>query len=596
MKNQYLIGLSYLVLTVLLTWPMAISVTSHIPFGTDAWQNCWNFWWARESLVRQVGSFWWTDGVFYPDGVRLELTNWTYLFTLLSIPLQTITSVEFALNLFLLLSTFLCAFCGYLLGKRVGLSPVASFVTGLAFGFSPLRMIFTFAGQLDTSAAFGIPLGAVSYLRWSDKPRIPGAIVTALILIGTALISWYTAFLLGLLLLFLVVYDVFGKAEWTCRKRTWPHLVVTFVLPLVILFPLIHRMLVAASAEVALPNAAELGAGSAPDLLAFFIPDPLVHVRGTMMRFLGFHFVMPLSVAEETYLCFPVTPLSKNAFAGYIPILLSAVACLYSVRNVTRWLLIASLSGVFALGPRLHVAGQQGITMPYILFKYVPGLSMMRCPHHFTLLYLLALAVMAGVGIDIVSKCTKGGHRKVWLLAGVIVLLLADLSLAPNTFLEDVSDMRDSLQGIVSEEKATVLDIPTAFSVEEAWHASRYLYLQTFHHQPIVCGYTSRYQGIDLHGVTNRFPVLRKVSVLASMPSSVDLQIEALKTSEASLTREDLENLRSACEQLGIRWILLHRTFVQESISKALKKALSDEFGTPEFVNERFAGFRVLPE
>lgn len=592
MKGFFLVCLVFLFLTCLLTMPLSVSSFSHIPFGTDAWQNVWNFWWAKETLLEGQGTLWWTDGVFYPTGVRLELTNWTYLFALVSIPIQLLASPEFALNLFLLFSTFLCAVAAYLLGRKAGLSPVASLLAGAVFGFSPLRMIFTFAGQLDTSAAFGLPLGTLVYLHWRQSPRVLTSFLLAASLIMCALISWYTVFLLVFLLLIFAGYDFFHRVQWTRQKKAWGLLLVVIVLPSAVLMPLILPMLDAASVEMTAADQGELGLGSAPDLLAFVIPDPYPFWRGTMMRVTGFHFVVPLSLAEKVYDSFPVTPLSKNAFAGYVPIFLAVLACLRLPRRTRPWLLLAVAALVLALGPRLQVGGSRGVLMPYALFGLLPGFSLMRCPHHFTLLYLLAVAVTAGMGLDCFAARISCTRKRACLGAGLILIALADVSLVPNRFLEDVSDLHASLEAIRSQERFPVLDVPAAFSAEEAWFASRYLYLQTCHQQPIVCGYTSRYQGVDLYGVTSRYPILRKFSVSGIVSSSETAQSGEME----SPTRQDVQVLRTACRELGIEWIVLHRTFVSEDISKALDDALRSEFGVPEIYNERFAAFRVVGE
>ena len=50
--------LAYIVLTIALTWPLALRWTTDLPGGPhkdgleDAYQNVWNLWWMQTALAR----------------------------------------------------------------------------------------------------------------------------------------------------------------------------------------------------------------------------------------------------------------------------------------------------------------------------------------------------------------------------------------------------------------------------------------------------------------------------------------------------------------------------------------------------------------
>ena len=104
----------YTLLSLLLTLPLALRLTTHVPGdGIDDPALAWNLWWLKHSLIdRQINPFA-SQWMFYPIGINLAFYTLTIWNGLLSIPLQTAFSVVVASNLLLLSSFVLSGYGAY---------------------------------------------------------------------------------------------------------------------------------------------------------------------------------------------------------------------------------------------------------------------------------------------------------------------------------------------------------------------------------------------------------------------------------------------------------------------------------------------------
>src|ERR1700722_15157657 len=84
------VPLAYLALGIALTWPMATTFTTKIggDFG-DGFQNIWNFWWIKDSLLHLRNPFF-SDHLRAPFGVSLVFSPSVLPDALLSLPLWAV--------------------------------------------------------------------------------------------------------------------------------------------------------------------------------------------------------------------------------------------------------------------------------------------------------------------------------------------------------------------------------------------------------------------------------------------------------------------------------------------------------------------------
>ena len=117
--------LAYLLLTLVMTWPLALQFTTAIPGDSfDGWQNYWNLWWVKLALVERNQSPYTTDLLYYPTGVGLYFHTLNPFNGLVTLPVQLVAGLIAAYNMVVLISWVLAGYGTYLLTLWViGYSP-----------------------------------------------------------------------------------------------------------------------------------------------------------------------------------------------------------------------------------------------------------------------------------------------------------------------------------------------------------------------------------------------------------------------------------------------------------------------------------------
>ncbi len=113
--------LIYVVLAVVLTWPLATHLFTHIPgsynWAFDEYTFVWNSWWFRYSLLNLGESPLHSSYIFYPITVDLILYTYNFFNVLISFPLQPFLSLTAISNLTFLFSIAMSGFSAFLLAE-----------------------------------------------------------------------------------------------------------------------------------------------------------------------------------------------------------------------------------------------------------------------------------------------------------------------------------------------------------------------------------------------------------------------------------------------------------------------------------------------
>ena len=129
----------------------------------------WTLAWDAYALVHQPLSIF-DANIFHPLRNSLALSENLIGSAIFAAPVLWMTANPvLAVNLVSLLSSVLCGFGAYLLGRRVGLSTAGAVLTGIIFAFSPPRF-FRFS-QLHLAAVQWIPLALASLHAYLDRGR-----------------------------------------------------------------------------------------------------------------------------------------------------------------------------------------------------------------------------------------------------------------------------------------------------------------------------------------------------------------------------------------------------------------------------------------
>jgi hypothetical protein len=330
-------------------------------------------------------------------------------------------------------------------------------------------------------------------------------ILPALCLVLIAACDWYYAFYMAL---FTGLYLL-----WTIwRRRTWqrPALAVaaTGLLFVVVTSPVLVPMIrESQTSDYMVPPADSVELLSA-DLTAFVTPSELHPVWGGLVAGWANNFTATTS--------------ERTVFAGYSVLALAVLAVWTRRRAASFWGLCALAYAVLALGPVLHVGGQDEIAgigpipMPYALLRQaIPFLKISRSVSRFDVVVMLCLAVLAALGLSwLLERVGQLEKKRVsWLAAGALALVGLEFWVAPYPV--TYPETRPFHTQLAQEAgQFAVMDIPMDY-----WDRPGNLLYQTVHQKPMVSGYTSR---SNPSAPADRTPVLQTFRYLAPDINAAD--------------------------------------------------------------------------
>lgn len=526
--------LLYVVLSLLLTMPMAAHFTTHVPGdGIDDPALAWNLWWVKYSLVDLGANPFDCRYMFYPLGINLAFYTLTVLNGVLSIPLQGVLPLIATSNVLLLLNFVLAAFGAYLLAldmlvrrPRAFSLPAATagaFFAGLVYAFSSSKLFYASLGQFNIASSGWIPFYALMLLHMGRNPhRLHYPILAALFLIFQA---WAELTFASFLAVFTALYLVLAILDASRRR---PHagrllrreeivpwlrdLLLLGVIFVIGIAPILGNMLPDMRAE---GDFFVVGTGFAEtfssDLVGYLVPTQLNPWFGGLVD--GFEF--PHDKAQHYFL-------------GYGVMALGLIGFIVGRRRADVRLWAVSALGFFllTLGPTLRINGHDTrIPLPFQIFQVLPFFKGNRYPSRYGVLLVLCMGMLAGLGLAWAWD-RSAARRRVFAPAlasvAVFVFLLEHLSVPLP-----LSDLRvppayDALvDDAAGRPDTALLDLPigwrngfrvTGIMDPIFMYAQFY---QTHHHLPILGGNTSRNPEISFQYFTET-PVLNSLIALES--------------------------------------------------------------------------------
>lgn len=398
-RELALLAIAAALLAVVMHWPLVLHLGSDVPRDlgdplSQAWQVAWvghalahqplrffdanQFWPLPDSLAFSDALVGYAPAGLIGDGVSAAIARYDLLF----------------------LFAYALAFAGaYLLGRELGLRPLAASLTGAAFAYAPWRLEQD--GHLHVLSSGGIPLTVFLLLR-GYRSRRP-----ALVLAGWLVAAWQLAigFSTGILLAYLLLgLGVLAGVAWWRRR---PH-------------PLPDRRLVVATAAGVLAFAAVAVVLARPYLRVL---DDHPEARRSASDVAGFSGpVWEFLVAPEANLVWGRATSGLRTQLEFVPeqtlfpglaILVLAVAGLGACalgRRLRIGLGIAGLAlAAMALG--FPDSGARWLTPYWYLYHFAPGFSAIRVPGRMLVLLTLVLALLAGAGAQRALAWAERGGR-----------------------------------------------------------------------------------------------------------------------------------------------------------------------------------------
>ncbi len=469
---------AYILLTLVMTWPLAGQLTTHLPGrGDDLLVHYWNGWWAKRVLT-QGGNLFYTDLLFYPTGVSLLYHNISWYNIALWLPLEPLVGGIAAFNLVHLSNFVLCAIGMYVLARYLTDSTAAAFIAGLIYAFWPYRLFEVEHPNLI--AAQWLPLFLLYLMRAvREERKMRHAMTAAFLLALTGYVRWQLLVLAAIAAGAYVLYSLaFERCCWNWRVVIALGVIgiVSLALMAPVLFPIIRGQLTREHPEdlftpIPIPKHT--------DLLAYVVP-PRHHLLEGL-----FEGLLYAESASRPWYC--------NVYLGYSVIPLVVVGAFKARRTTWFWMGMAFVAWMLAMGssPRINKHIYENIHLPYYWLKDFLPIKIMREERRFAMLLALPVAAMAAHGVtflrDWVRKSSRIPARCMPLLFAALatVVFFDYLHIPLKVFDTEISPFYQSLAE--EPDRFALFNLPTGRD-----RSPFLMFCQTTHGKPIVEGSVAR--------------------------------------------------------------------------------------------------------
>ena len=600
------------------------------PPDGDTGVYVWNQWVFRHEILvhRQLPFF--TNSIFsMTPEANLSLHNYTAFQNLLALPLLGVLGVVATFNLIFLLMVVLTAYSTFLLARHVTGRFSESWLAGLMFAWSPLLVtrgmghfslvaaaplaifllvlmkadgherfrdavalgaVVAWAATCDAYyAVFCLLIGAVFLVarvvsihnsRQSGRARAARWAVDVLLLCAAGLVGaiaitgGWTSSIFGVPISAKGLYTpvlimsglAFLRLGWHLRASPRPGAevdakrlvfltVAAGVVAAVILSPVLYAVGERLTAgELKSPGVLWRSSPGGVDLFALVLPNPN-------------HPLTPQVIADWLA-TFQGGYLEAVVSIPFVALITMVVAWRRGWRASRWWTALAIAFGALALGPFVHVGGLNTyVPGPWALLRFVPVLGLTRMPSRFSVVLMLAVAVLFAAALEWLGRTYP--HRRRLILVTVGILLLAELLPAPLT-LHSAAVPRFYERVAAAPGDVRVLELPTGIrdgTSSIGNFIARSQYFQTMHEKPLIGGYLSRVGGRSIADV-RRIDMLDALIVL-SEGGTLSPEREAALISggpafirEANLGFVIVDRLRSPTALIDFAKRALHLSYV----------------------------------
>ena len=365
-SDRLLALLAYVVLALALTYPLVLRpATANRLDSPDALLNGWIVSWCLHQLPRDPLRLF-DANIFYPEKGALALSENLLTGALLAAPAALFSSSPVLLFNAVLLAGFVgSGYAAFLLAHDLTGSRLASGLAGILFAFAPYR--FAHIPHLQLQLAFGIPLMLCFARR---------------ILAGRGGLGSLVGFAASIPLTFgsSVYYSVYGA--------TVVPLLALFELPAIEGGRRLGRMArlglaagagILATAPLALPYWSKLGSGMTRSI-----------ATASEFEATGLDYVSSFSRLHEFL---PKT--NEPLFPGFVAIGLAAASLWPPAserRRAWAWIAVGALGIALSLGPSFGLFS--------ILYEVFPPYRALRVPSRAGILFLLAVSMLAALGLS----------------------------------------------------------------------------------------------------------------------------------------------------------------------------------------------------
>ncbi len=566
-KKNLVVFIGYIILTIILTYPVAFKMGTAIAGHGDAYQSVFSLWYARYATYHpEITSLSHNNMLFYPEGVPSNAL-WSGVNQIPAIFLIKFFSPTIVYNILWLLSFILGAYGTYLLVFYLTKDDRAAFISGIVFAFSPYHFSHAL-GHLGATTIQWIPFFALFLMKMFREKDTKDAIFAGIFFILVSLSDSQYMVFTGLFALTMFIYEL--STVIINSKINLPDLIeflkkyiVFGIVSFAGVLPLTYKeILVATSNSNFLKPDPSDAIMYSTDLLSFFLPSEMHTFFGDYVKQIYDNFTG--NVSEYT------------TFIGYTVIILSILVWIrLRHREEPRfWLISAIVFSVISLGPILHVNGETVFTvfnvtipLPHILLYYfVPFLENSRTIGRFFVIASLAFAVLAGYGLSEISKHYKSIKNFIFLV--VFVLVIFEYLCIPFTV--STVETPAFYKEISADGTYALLEIPATLKYPAGIKVE---YYQTIHQKPIVGGQVARTPS-SARDFESNTPIIRELTFLR--PFTADIVNKDIKQAGTSILN-----------YYNISYIVLHKKYMNDKEINLAEELIKDTLNTERKTYEK---------
>jgi len=226
LANGWIVALIFTAITIGATWPLASVMTTRVAADVgDPIFSAWTMMWTGGQVLKFLsGDFhalanYWNGNIFYPERLTIAYSEHLTPEMLQILPIFAIThNIVLCYNLLFLSAIILSALGMYLFVRELTGQPIAGFVAGAAFAFSPYRA--DQYAHIQVISTQWMPLAFYGFQRYfaSGRWRALAGATTAVVV--QALSCGYYLFFFAPFAAAFCLFEGFRQGAWRSR-RTW---------------------------------------------------------------------------------------------------------------------------------------------------------------------------------------------------------------------------------------------------------------------------------------------------------------------------------------------------------------------------------------
>ena len=467
---------AYLVAAVVLTWPLATQLTTHLGALEGAGDPYLNLWilgtgmkaWLADPMSVLSGRVF-DANIFHPAAGALTFSDHLLLQSLFMAPLYALTSnLALCYNVLLLISIAGSGLAMHALVKGVTASTPAAFVAGLAWACWPYRSAHLLHLQLQS--LYFLPLVLLALYRFAAAKRKAGAALLGVAAALQAISSVYYGVMTAIVVGFGSVAVAWASGQWR-NRRFWSRMLMAGAVGGLLVAPVVWPYWQSSQREGFGRNLFEAAAHAAAwQSYTQVPPDNLLYGRTGLLS--------PRAPAPGER---DRRHVEHQMFQGLVVIGLAALGLWRGWRSEMRPLVV-SASAIAVAGLVLSL-GPEGVRPVYAwLADHVFGFQAIRAPARFAVVLMLGLSVLAAVGV-------VQARLKPMAVAVLTALMCLEYVNAPMAFVPAPPSSTATARWLADEGGAgAVLYLPLTLDRDN----SPFMVQSLEHGRPIVNGYSGQ--------------------------------------------------------------------------------------------------------